>query len=120
MTQKEKKAVERLKQLPVALKMKHLGGAEDIFTVLNLIQKQQEELEMYKDIKRIAETQVTELADFIDYKGKLEQKDKIIANQKEALKQANKKILTQKGQLKALNQVINRKQKETKKSSGIR
>ena len=47
-------------------------------TVLNLIQKQQEEIEMYKDIKRIAETQVTELADFIDYKGKLEFKDKII------------------------------------------
>lgn len=58
-----------------------------IETVLNLIQKQQEEIEMYKDIKRIAETQVTELADFIDYKGKLEQKDKIIDLMARAFKQ---------------------------------
>lgn len=42
------------------------------------IKELEEELQMYKDIKRIAETEVTELAGFINYKGQLEKKDKII------------------------------------------
>ena len=115
MTEEEKKAIVYLKNYSVwnqAQGFSRGKNDEAIEIVLNLIQKQQEELDMYKDIKRIAETQVTELADFIDYKGKLEKKDKIIANQKEALKQANKKILTQKGQLKALNQIIKKKEEE--------
>lgn len=43
LTDKEKEAIEFLKKLPVILEIKHLGGAEEIETILALIAQQQNE-----------------------------------------------------------------------------
>ena len=98
MTEEEKKAVERLKQLPVALKMKHLGGAEDIFTVLNLIQKQQEEIEEQdKTIDSLTEKQQEREKYTYSLEAQLKKKDKIIDLMAEEIDKITEEIVREKG-----------------------